>query len=449
VNVSLVSGSKAKDIKVETNLSSTIASRLTLDSYHSISVIRPVTVVGSGALTLTTNDGGTGGTLSFTAPGRVAFWDLGSSLVVNGVGYTLVGDIATLGSDIASNPSGHYALANNYDASVDGTYASSPIPSTFTGAFEGLGNIISNLSIHASHGHTHIGLFAFIGTGGMVEDIGLTNVSVRAGYSSPVGALAAANYGSVVNAYSRGFVRGGNDTNVGGLIGLNTGYVAWSHTSGNVIGGNLFVGGLIGDGANITRSYSTARVFGTTDAKVGGLVGELVGSLSESWTSGAVTVGDDDGTDGPPASAGGLICYFFSYWPDSGVFRNCYATGTVTGGANTNVGGLIGTLLANGRTLINLSYSTGQVVTGAAKYAGGPVGYVDDDTFVDSYWDTDTSGITDLSDAVGNVPNKPGITGLTDAQLKSGLPSGFDPSIWAENPSINGGYPYLIANPPP
>jgi hypothetical protein len=33
-------------------------------------------------------------------------------------------------------------------------------------------------------------------------------------------------------------------------------------------------------------------------------------------------------------------------------------------------------------------------------------------------------------------------------QLQSGLPSGFDPSIWAEKPGINNGYPYLIANPP-
>jgi len=42
-----------------------------------------------------------------------------------------------------------------------------------------------------------------------------------------------------------------------------------------------------------------------------------------------------------------------------------------------------------------------------------------------------------------------GITGLTTQQLQSGLPTGFDPKIWAENPNINNGLPYLIANPPP
>ena len=30
-----------------------------------------------------------------------------------------------------------------------------------------------------------------------------------------------------------------------------------------------------------------------------------------------------------------------------------------------------------------------------------------------------------------------------------GLPAGFDPAIWAQSKSINNGFPYLIANPPP
>jgi hypothetical protein len=33
-------------------------------------------------------------------------------------------------------------------------------------------------------------------------------------------------------------------------------------------------------------------------------------------------------------------------------------------------------------------------------------------------------------------------------QLRSGLPSGFDPAIWNEQSGINNGFPYLIANPP-
>ena len=61
-----------------------------------------------------------------------------------------------------------------------------------------------------------------------------------------------------------------------------------------------------------------------------------------------------------------------------------------------------------------------------------------------SYWDTTTSG---TGKGVGQG-NDSGVTGLTTKEFKAGLPSGFDPTIWAESPKINDGLPYLINNPP-
>jgi hypothetical protein len=95
------------------------------DAYHSIAFNKSLSVAGSGALTLTTNDGGTDGEYAFFGKAHATFFDLNSSLVVNGTSYTLVSNIATLASDIANDPSGHYALANDYDASQDGTYSAS------------------------------------------------------------------------------------------------------------------------------------------------------------------------------------------------------------------------------------------------------------------------------------------------------------------------------------
>jgi hypothetical protein len=66
-----------------------------------------------------------------------------------------------------------------------------------------------------------------------------------------------------------------------------------------------------------------------------------------------------------------------------------------------------------------------------------------------SYWDTDTSGITNPSQGAGNISNDPGITGLTTLQLQSALPAGLSSSIWGQNSGINGGLPYLLAVPPP
>jgi hypothetical protein len=106
-------------------------------------------------------------------------------------------------------------------------------------------------------------------------------------------------------------------------------------------------------------------------------------------------------------------------------------------------------LLGKNEGTASSSYAVGPV-TNIGRF-GGVVGE-DDGKSPDMnsvYWDLDTSGISDPSKGAGNRTNDPGTTGLTDAQLKSGLPDGFAPAIWGQNPNINNGYPYLLANPPP
>jgi len=120
--------------------------------------------------------------------------------------------------------------------------------------------------------------------------------------------------------------------------------------------------------------------------------------------------------------------------------NNSYATGAVTGGANSEVGGFIG---ENDSTIEN-SYSTGAVTSGTGSFVGGFDGAGGEFTFTDCYWDTTTSG-TDQGTGGGNID---GITGLTTEQLQSGLPSGFDPAVWNEQSGVNTGFPYLIAIPP-
>jgi hypothetical protein len=140
---------------------------LTLDSYQSVTVDAPVTVTGAGGLSVVTNDGGApNGIFSLQMSGRVDFWNLASHLTVNAVPYTLVNNISALAIAIAANPSGHYALIANYDARVDGTYTASPIPTAFTGDFNGLGHVISNLAIR-NLSFSYLGLFASIGAGAM------------------------------------------------------------------------------------------------------------------------------------------------------------------------------------------------------------------------------------------------------------------------------------------
>jgi hypothetical protein len=120
---------------------------------------------------------------------------------------------------------------------------------------------------------------------------------------------------------------------------------------------------------------------------------------------------------------------------------NSYATGSAVGGPSAEVGGLV----ADNEAYVSTSYSTGNVSAGSRGTVGGLVGLNDVNLGITgSYWDTKTSG-TDVGIGAGSTS---GATGLTTKQFKAGLPSGFDPTIWAQSPSINKGFPYLLANPP-
>jgi len=89
---------------------------------------------------------------------------------------------------------------------------------------------------------------------------------------------------------------------------------------------------------------------------------------------------------------------------------------------------------------------------GSRSYVGGSIGGDvsggNGGSVSNDYWDLDSSGITDPSQGAGIFANDPGITGSSDAQLKSGLPAGFGSGGLGTGPDLNNGLPYLINNPP-
>ena len=421
-NVSVNTGSgslpaQVKNIVVSAGFSWTSASSLTLDAYDSVTFNRAVSVAGSGGVTLTTNDGGANGVLSFAPKGNLSFLSTANSLTINGKAYTLASSVASLAADIASNPSGAYALSANYVAKPDGIYPAAPIATTFEGTFNGLGNTISYLAIKGAAKGLNLGLFADVDTAGAINSIRLTNSRIKAQENSYVGVLTAVNYGSIFNSFASGVI-----------------VAAAGSRSGNFEGG--LVGGNYGalDQAAASTSIAVNGDSPLSIAFVGGLVGANAGTMQRSYATGAALAGNGVGH----AVSGGLVGF------SAAAIHNCYATGAASIGVSTEVGGLVG---YNGHA-IDDSYSTG-APTAAGGLVGGSIGYDGSNGGISNdYWDTTTSDITNLSQGAGNIANDPGITGETTAQLQAGLPAGFDPKIWAENPKINGGLPYLIANPP-
>ena len=131
---------------------------------------------------------------------------------------------------MAMKPGSSYTLANDLNLTADLANTSSmwktgdgfsPIGSAttpFTGSFDGQGHTITGLSINRSS-TDDVGLFGFVGTGGVVQNVVLVNATVSG--QNNVGGLAGFNKGTVSNSYATGSVSG--VSNVGGLVGKNDG----------------------------------------------------------------------------------------------------------------------------------------------------------------------------------------------------------------------------------
>jgi hypothetical protein len=412
------SGIQAGDIQIDAPLTWSSTGALALDAYQSVLVERLLSVTGQGGLSITTNDGGSEGYFGFLKKGHVTFSNLSGALTINGSAYALAGDIATLAADIAANSTNNYALARDYDAGKDGTYSTSPIPTEFAGSFEGLGNTISNLSINDS-AYEGVGLFARLSSGndpgGAVENISLRNLQIGGG-AGGVGGIAGANLGTISGAFVSGTLTSrvqNGEAYIGGLVGVNYGTITRSGAAA-ALGSNQvenIIGGLSGADlsannltSTITQSYADCTILGGAGGELGGLVGSNGGPITQS-----------------------------------------YAMGSVAGGSGTYVGGLTG-----GNGMITQSYSTTALenVGHGNRDAGGLIGVDGTGGNSSDYWDITTSNIEGRNQGAG-TPNKDrGIEGLTSEELQATLPKGFDPKVWAEDPKINKGFPYLIANPP-
>ena len=204
-----------------------------------------------------------------------------------------------MGDNVGSSTGKYYTLQNNIDASDTTNWNSgagfAPIGTDVTpfgGVFNGNGKVISNLSINRP-GQQYVGLFGFVGSSGVVKDLGLAGGSVT-GYCY-VGGLVGVNAGTVSGCYATGSVTGAYGA-VGGLVGYNNDTVSNCYATGSVTG-TWDVGGLVGyNSGPVSNCYATGSVTGGWD--VGGFVAINTSTVSNSYwdtqTSGQAT--SDGGT---------------------------------------------------------------------------------------------------------------------------------------------------------
>ena len=226
----------------------------------------------------------------------------------------------------------------------------------YTGNFDGGGHTITGLKIDKS-GTDYVGLIGCLGSGGKVQNVTLTNISVSG--ANCVGGIAGQNYGTVENCSVNGTVTGKGFTDTGGIAGSNYGTISGCSAEGTVTG-SVNVGGIAG---LCVPNYDTGT-------------GSLIGSTIEGCHSTAAVSGI--------SSVGGVL----GNLGNGCSLMACYSTGNVTATITDGyafVGGVVG---INGQGTVTACYhATGEITSSGRDRIGGIAGCNDQGTFTACYWE--------------------------------------------------------------
>ena len=349
---------------------------------------------------------------------------------------------------IADNLSGNYILNNNIELTEDWSMVGDS-NLAFYGTFDGNGYTISNFNMNGNtcafiHSvavsgvvknlNIEAGINAeadaagiAINNYGTIDNCTVSGKITSSGSGSTVGGIAANNYAEINNCHTETFLNGGGFT--GGIVGyLTKGSVKGCWAVGSAVGVK-YVGGSIGymSGGKVTATASAGIVrcsdTSNSEQASGGLIGRINHEIANS-----VTLVEECGSTADVSGyyyVGGLIGRVYGYSNSSYVkyIKNCYSNGNVSGSNYT--GNFIG--------------DTDYYWTFQNCYTGGKSMKVDFGGYNSDY--VKQNNCFYMSDYYSGGL----FTGKKQAQLKNRDTFenwDFD-NVWAIDPSINGGMPYL------
>ncbi|WP_417236119.1 T9SS type A sorting domain-containing protein [Bizionia paragorgiae] len=207
--------------------------------------------------------------------------------------------------------------------------------------------------------------------------------------------------------------------------------------SGYNIGG--LVGGILTN-SNMTQCSASGDVTGLN--QIGGLTGTA-------WDNTSITESYSEGTVSGGYLIGGLVGYCtFAFVPNTqNIINNSYSRSIVSANSG-RAGGLYGG--SDDALVLNNSYSTGTVT--APEYAGAVIGAYGGGniSIANTYFDLDSSQITNgVGGYLGN-PGNPDINGRNTADMKNSeivnlLNGGSTTGPWTIDATQNDGYPILAS----
>jgi len=273
--------------------------------------------------------------------------------VLNKIGIYNEAQLTAIGVDLA-NLVKNYILVNPITLTSGTNWTpigGTAIADAYTGTFNGNGKTITGLTINSSSNGA-FGMFAHIGVGGTVENLGLINCNITtlSANAGSRGGIVGTNYGTVRNCYVTGTIDG------------------WAY-----VGGIAAANGYASNRGLIQNCYSTAIVTarGNGDGNAaGGIAGSLIqnqSTIENCYFTGTVngpnaTAGSDTTTTLYRSYAGGIVGRI-----DSGIVQNCYSTGNIIAGSTlyacnlSYAGGIAGHGGTGGSGTIQNCYATALV----------------------------------------------------------------------------------------
>lgn len=211
----------------------------------------------------------------------------------------------------------------------------------YAGVFDGQGHTLAGLvCVNVPTSNPFSGLMATLGTGGVVKNLTLQNVSITPAHGS-AGAVCGSNYGTIENCFVEG-----------GQISVTL----------------LYGGGIAGGNSGVIRGCGTsATVSSASGGAIGGVAGGNFGTIENCWNTGSVTGGQKVGGITGEAAANSVI-------------KNCYNTGAVAAtlpGSGSTAGGIAGAVFSLPQNSYYLASSaTGDGGRTQAQFASGEVAWL-------------------------------------------------------------------------
>ena len=274
-------------------------------------------------------------------------------------------DLMAIEADSVS-PATVFVLDNDIDMSGYNFFPIGTAENPFTGAFDGNGFTISNLTINktfgAGNGYDYVGMFGK--SSAFIVDLVLENVTINVTTTADnllyIGALSGLHTGDINNVHvynSTITVDGLISGAIGGLSGQHHGDIIGSSADTDITTTEstsestsyvLYVGGLVGIKAyeDIRNSFATGDIMITSDTVrtvfAGGLVGQIYGgeAYSPNYIMNSYATGNVSSETDYYGRTGGLVGVVF--WTSTSYIQNSYASGDVDAIFAGTTGGLVG-----------------------------------------------------------------------------------------------------------